>query len=504
MARMQVLNPTAQKAFDSPPTFDHRERQSAFDFSSILVDLAQTLRHPAYQVMFLVGCGYFKACKRFFPSNSFHQRDLEYVAHKLSVTDVTGWNYPDRARQRHQKMILEFYGFRPFDTDAANSVEVEIATMARQHLKPRLIFERCTDFLLQQKYQLPKARTLIELIRIGLQARKAELVEGMNEQLGDNARALLDGLFTIEQESSRYRLTLLKRISQSIKPTQIKETVADFETVSEIFKQLEPSIDVLDLSPAGIQYFAQGVLKSEIFQLQRRSDGDRYIHATAFINHQLFRLGDTLIDQLLSAMASFQTTAARQYKERMFEQRNEQTARLKTVVVELDQSAFVFRNQVQALTDDADLTDSQKVKQIRGLLEIDVSSNFEQLKADMFESGDEPEWHDLLERQSRRLQNKISPILRALDFEANARSHPLAKAITQFKDDLAPCLDFLSDQERTALTPIGGQFRLSLYKVFLFQHVAAAVKAGNLNLAWLARSCIFGLLKEQMVYVSCA
>ncbi|MEP1613514.1 MAG: hypothetical protein ABJL72_16545 [Roseobacter sp.] len=58
----------------------------------------------------------------------------------------------------------------------------------------------------------------------------------------------------------------------------------------------------------------------------------------------------------------------------------------------------------------------------------------------------------------------------------------MEKALTPLKDDdSAPSLDFLSDQERTILLRPDGSFRLSLYKVFLFQH-AAAIKAGNLNL----------------------
>ncbi|MBK8754533.1 MAG: hypothetical protein IPL99_24065 [Candidatus Competibacteraceae bacterium] len=33
----------------------------------------------------------------------------------------------------------------------------EIATMTRMHLKPRLIFDRCVDFLIQRRVQVPKA-----------------------------------------------------------------------------------------------------------------------------------------------------------------------------------------------------------------------------------------------------------------------------------------------------------------------------------------------------------
>ena len=105
------------------------------------------------------------------------------------------------------------------------------------------------------------------------------------------------------------------------------------------------------------------------------------------------------------------------------------------------------------------------------------------MKIDLLGVTDEREWYDLLERRSLRLQSRINPILRALCFEASQRSRLLAVAMTQFKDaNGTPNVDFLSDQERAALSRPDGSFRLSLYKVFLFQHVAAAIKAGNLNL----------------------
>ena len=47
--------------------------------------------------------------------------------------------------------------------------------MARTHLRPRLIFGRSVDFLIQQHIEVPSARVLTDLIRKGLQERKSEL-----------------------------------------------------------------------------------------------------------------------------------------------------------------------------------------------------------------------------------------------------------------------------------------------------------------------------------------
>jgi hypothetical protein len=38
------------------------------------------------------------------------------------------------------------------------------------------------------------------------------------------------------------------------------------------------------------------VLRSEIFQIIRRNDPDRYLHLLAFVAHQYYRLQDNLVD----------------------------------------------------------------------------------------------------------------------------------------------------------------------------------------------------------------
>ena len=53
-------------------------------------------------------------------------------------------------RLTNHRRILELQGFQAFDEQAKVQVATEIATMARRHLKPRLIFGRCIDFLIEK------------------------------------------------------------------------------------------------------------------------------------------------------------------------------------------------------------------------------------------------------------------------------------------------------------------------------------------------------------------
>jgi len=487
---MRILTASEQDVFDKPPLLDHRERKQFFNLPKNLMDTAATLRTPSSQIGFLLICGYFRAAKRFYLPQDFREPDIHAVATMLglAVSDFSPDRYAKQTRMRHQQLVLDFHGFASFDKSAENALVVEIATMARTHLKPRLIFDRCVNFMIQRRAQVPKAGTLLELIRVGLHERKTELVAVMDAQLNDEARGLLDDLFTAPDEQNRYRLTLLKKLSQSTRPTRIKEGIADFETLATLHGQLEGILSVLDLGVAGIRYYAGSVLKSRMFQLQQRSEADRYIHATAFVAHQFFRMQDNLVDLWLSVMASFQTTVSRDHKDRLLEGRKDQHQRIKAVVHDLDTEVFGLIREIRRLASADDMSDTQKVCAIRGALEGERTDAFERLKAGVHDVEQDRGWHNALEAHSLRLQNRINPVLRVLTFEPSERAAPLLAAIDHFKANdgnvgaRAPT-DFLSADERAALIREDGTFRPSLYKVFLFQHVTGAIKSGDLNLA---------------------
>lgn len=486
MPRMRILSTNEQEAFDKPPAFDHRDRKKFLDFPKFLLTTAATMRNPDHQIGFLVSCGYFRATRRFFAPVDFWERDLAYVASQLGHPLSSTVQYPDRTRQRHQKIILDFHGFAPFDQGASYALVTEIATMARMHLKPRLIFDRCVDFLIQHRVQVPSAYRLNDLIRAGLHDRKAELIALMDSQLPAEARLLLDDLFSAPDDQNRYRLTLLKKLSQSTSPSRIKEAVADFEVLSELHDRLDAVLSILDLGTAGIRYFAGSVLRSEIFQMQRRERNDRHIHAAAFVAHQFYRCQDNMIDLWLSVMASFKSAAARDYQEALVQERKDQQRQIGIVIEGLEISVFGVLRDIRSVMAAANLSDAEKITATQALLDQGKTDDFDRLKDDLAATTSEAGWHDILEARSVKLQNRLSPLLRALTFMPSSRAAALLEAVEHFRNDgdltanHAP-IGFLDAEQRAAVMRGDGSFRVSLYKVFLFQAVSTAIKSGDLN-----------------------
>jgi hypothetical protein len=345
--------------------------------------------------------------------------------------------------------------------------------------------------LIREKTAVPGYHRLSQLILGSLGVHKRQLIAVVEAHLSGKDRELLDSLLGRPSDAdaapgSRYRLTLLKRCSQSTRPGKIRESTDDFRSIHELHARFVPILEALALPHGAIRYYAHSVIRSDIFQVARRADEDRYLHLIAFVAHQYRRLQDNLVDALISALQSSVNAAQRAHKELCYDRREQRADALRSLSTSL-QDALTFATSVGRITEDTDLTDSEKVRRIRALLAASAehraasTSLKEEVEADL---GD-TDYYAVLEDRSTRMQNRVSPILKALSWCGEPGAEPLPEAIDHYKrkdgsiDRNAP-LGFLTAAERAAV--FERKFRVSLYKVLLFLHVMGAIKSGTLNL----------------------
>ena len=272
---------------------------------------------------------------------------------------------------------------------------------------------------------------------------------------------------TVPGKTSAYKLTLMKKLSQSTKPSKVKERVVDLSLVRGLYDQLSPTLQSLALMPGGIRYYAESVLRSEIFQLTRRDDPDRYLHVIAFIAHQFYRLQDNLVDVFLTSLRSFQNSAIREHKEQCYGRREQQHEALKTLLGGLERGLVGTLTSIGSITEDQALSDTEKVTRIRTLLATRETRRLleedpvAELKASLVSELDEDDYYKILELKSVWIQNRVSPILKALTFQGDPGIRKLMDAIEHFKEkdgavDKSAPSDFLDPEERGA-SPKGPQ-----------------------------------------------
>ena len=254
MPRLKIFTTLEEDAFESPPLFTGAERKQFFSLPLLLKDPLTILRTPTNKVCFLVAAGYFKARHKFF-ARQFHPGDIAYVARLIGV-DPSGVCIEDYSKEtyaRHQRLILRYFGFGPFDEAAITFAAGEIAHLVRVQFRPKLVLLEIIQILTCKKIELPSYAMLADLIVAALNHRHQTLSHIVETGLSEGLRARLDALLQKEpghrtDEGWRYRLTMLKKPFQSSRPSKIRANLADMITLQTLYLDLSPLVKSLELS----------------------------------------------------------------------------------------------------------------------------------------------------------------------------------------------------------------------------------------------------------------
>jgi len=498
MARMKIFNSLEKEAFESPPTFNSAERKQFFSLSLMLKNSMVDLRTPTNKVCFLAAAGYFKARRKFF-ARQFHQADLEYIARQINENpaEVHSETYSKFACSRHQSIILSHFGCNPFDEAAKRFISSEIMTLVRVQYRPKLVLLEIIQILTRQKIVIPSYNVLAGMIVSAINRHRHELSAIVEASLSEKQRIALDRLLEKEPDNGtsggwRYRLTLLKRPFQSTRPLKIRANLSDLDTLQTLYLDLKPVVQRLDLSYECTRFYAYSVIKAQIPQVSRRAD-DRLLHLIAFVAYQTFRLNDTLIDTLLSAVQAAVNSSVKAQKEAYFQEREQRSQSLSGLADKLRQSVRDTLSSIRHIVADTQLHDSQKVALIDAIVNTEnttasVETQIDEFKKNVNKLQQGQDYFVLLESHSLKLQHRVADIVRQLQFAPNCSFPALWTALQHYQqkevnvDKSAP-VDFLSAEQRAALTATDGKFRVSLYKALLYVGIADAIKSGALNLA---------------------
>jgi hypothetical protein len=302
----------------------------------------------------------------------------------------------------------------------------------------------------------------------------------VSPELRERLNALLEKPEISEKDAPQvqhFKLTLLKKISQSTRPSKIKATLDDWQIVRDFYEELSPSIASLDLTHDGIRYYANSVLKSQVFQVSRRADDERYLHLVCFIAHQFYRLQDTLIDILLKVVQNTFNTCKRTHKEQYYAARFEQRRVMRDFVDSVDSGALEPLKAIEAIAFSSELKDTEKVQSIQNVLtdgspqRYEVWEQLTVIKTQAQREEDDADYYEVLAKQSRKLHNRLAEIVKLLTFSGDETS-TLMNAIGHYKakdgaiTSTAP-LGFLEPIEQQAVLDENGSIRAPLYKVLL-------------------------------------
>lgn len=152
---LKILSQQDITVFEFPPEFNADERKRFFDLPKWALKLIESFKIPTNKVGFVLQLGYFKAINRFFVARKFHKQDIEFVSSRLQILPEKIYleKYIEATFVRHQEIILENFGFQPFNEATKLILIKEALSLCTNQLKPRLMFLSLVDFLRAKKPQ---------------------------------------------------------------------------------------------------------------------------------------------------------------------------------------------------------------------------------------------------------------------------------------------------------------------------------------------------------------
>jgi len=169
------------------------------------------LAHPTNRVRFLLAAGYFKARHKFF-NRQYHAADIGFVTAQLGVSaeDVNVAEHHKETYARHQRLILDYFGYGPFDEVAKTRIAEEIARLVAVQVRPRMVLLEAIDVLTRKKIEIPTYNLLANLIVAAMDQRQQALSDIIDSSLTESQREKLDALLAKapvdgEEDGWRYR-----------------------------------------------------------------------------------------------------------------------------------------------------------------------------------------------------------------------------------------------------------------------------------------------------------
>lgn len=329
----------------------------------------------------------------------------------------------------------------------------------------------------------------MNLISEQIHRYKSDIHKCLAGILDQQTKTILDDLL-YKKDNRGYSLTLLKNYNQSLRPSNIRTNLDDFNRIKSLYFLIEKSFKALDLNHDGAMYLTRFVERNKTLHLAQRIDDTRYVSLIAFIAYQYFQGHDILADILLQSVQSVKNTVQEYLKAQRLENYMKQNVSFHSVVQQTRSCLVLPLEELLLLAFNPNIEPEDCILRIRQLMtkqQLPIkhcSDNLDKMESSLNLDRDTA-YFTALEIKSHILQNRVSGIIKSLHFTGELT---LIKAITYFQciDEIlnkAP-IEFLSTKEQKNVKDDRDNIRISLYKALLFLKVAEALKSGSLSLPY--------------------
>ena len=458
MPLIQIFSYSQKKEFETPPVLDNDIRNEVFALPDLLQRELENFESDANRTFFIALYGYFKLTRIFYEPGAIMPEDIAYIQSRYLFEPCT-LNPPHiKTRIRYKRLIRDHFGYQSPDgilqqklIDAANKFITQLPT-------PKALFYALVELAVGYRYEVPSYTFLSKIITDAMNHRRNDIFGRLKSYSAHAALQPLELLIqTDETLPGRYVLSRFKKFSHSLKPSKIKEEVHTFETIRNIHSSLSTIICDIGLEENTARHYAQWVEKSDMHQILRKAKHKWQFDLICFVVHQTRMRSDQLCDILVQSVQSAKLSALREHQNVYFLQRQSRS-KASAEIADLVKNSLIPKLHSIQKTIASNIDTEEKIRLIGEQVEAMIAD--EEEKKPYLETHEELEdhtgYHAILEIRSRKLQNRVSDIIKALEFDEKESDKSLMKAIAHFRTTGANItnklpMEFLREEERNSL-----------------------------------------------------
>lgn len=488
---IQILPFYQSKEFDKPPHLSPQGKKVFFVIEEAIKPiLANNIRSDINKVGFILQLGYFKACGRFFASDMYDKEDIKFVTQllDLKIRTINLKDYHNRTRLAHKSLILNLQNFSTF-TDKEEFFEEAAKSMVARQMNPKKILYSLIDLLRNSRIEIPDYSKFVTTISQHFYVFEQELVSKVKQILSPPFIEIISELMGRSNDNNL--LTKLKVINHSLRPNKIKQSLSNFLIIKKLYNETKWLLEQINITPEAISYYAKWVIKAKSSQIKEITEvSKRCLYLTCFIAHQFKFMQDNFIDVLLKSMQQQLNKAEDKGNEQIITNNAEKTLLTESVLGEYNNLKHKFES-IRDIVYSQSTTDQAKLEKIKVIIPQEASNNtneadLQKLTTKVKEEKEKADFYWSLAELSRKMQNRVSDIIRYLEFTVHDSIPDLKKAIEFYQQnkritELAPC-EFLDSIEYKAVHKAG--FNVSLYKAILFSKMVYAIRSGSVSLKY--------------------
>ena len=487
-----ILEKSYQQEFENPPLLTAPQRQLCFQIDESLKPVLRSLDLAINQAGFLLQLGYFRVTARFFPVDTFREKDWAFVIRRLRLPHqrIHPQFYADSTMRYHRQLILDFMQVEAFRGKVQQRCQEESDQLVTKGLGLPAVFGGLCDYLRLNRWEIPPYSRLTQIINRSVNRFHQRLEHTLQLHLQPSQKTLLANLLLqlpgqdgVVPANSPLLLTQLRDTDELMSVRAIRYNVVQMRHLRDTYYQCLSLIQALGLPDALIESYALQVMRSRGWQVKQWKSRELYL--LCFVQYQYFYVSDVLTKTLITAVQEHTHQCERKQERHRLGNYQQNLEQLRTILLCYIQQAKLIQNRPNPsfdfltwFMDNLDERDEPATQVFLAQLPH-VEELFEQLNAQV----KDVDYLDRVEAESLKLQTRVGDIMRYLELQVKPHATSLREALLFYQahqgqlGDQAP-IDFLPSKVRAVMKSSSGKLRVSLYKALLARQLVWGLKNG--------------------------